>query len=231
MNCFECNRSAEIKKYKAYLYEGISLDNVHLFNVEVMHCADCKSETLILPRPAKLHLAIGVAVVLQPARLSGADAKFLRRNAGFSLKDWAKRIGIADATYSKLENSHRPVSPQNDRLIRVNYLNALKQKHGEEFHLAKYLEIALSVNTENTKDFAIAVNAEKPEADAKYLPYNSPLLAKPEVSVVEAKTLPIEPLAKVRIACGYSLMIPAFNQELALPEENYNVSDNFTFAA
>ncbi len=216
MNCFECNQSAEIKKYKAYLYEGISLDNVHLFNVEVMHCAGCKSETLLLPKPAKLHLAIGIAVVLQPARLLGEDAKFLRRNAGFSLKDWAKRIGIAGATYSKLENSHRPVSVQNDRLIRVNYLNALKQKHGEEFHLAKYLEVALSVNTEKAKDFAIAVNAEKTEAEVRYLPYNSPLLAEPTTSFVEAKTLPFEPLATVKIVRGHSIVMSAtFNQELA----------------
>lgn len=231
MNCFECNQSAEIKKYKAYLYEGISLENVHLFNVDVMHCADCKSEMLILPRPAKLHLAIGIAVVLQPARLSGEDAKFLRRNAGFSLKDWVKRIGIAEATYSKLENSHRPVSVPNDRLIRVNYLNALKQKHGEAFHLAKYLETALSVNTEKSKDFAIAVNAENPESEARYLPYNSPLLTKPETFVVEAKTLPFEPLATVRIVRGHSPTMSAFNQELAPCEKNYNASVNFTFAA
>lgn len=217
MNCFECNQSAEIKKYKAYLYEGISLDNVHLFNIEAMYCADCGEETLILPRPVKLHLAIGLAVVLQPARLSGADARFLRRNAGFSLKDWAKRIGIADATYSKLENSHRSVSSQNDRLIRVNYLNALKQKYNEGFHLAKYLDEVLSLNTEKAKDFAIAVNAENFDAEAKYLSYDSPLLSKPATSFVSARTLPFKPLAIVKIvSSGHSRAMSAtFSQELA----------------
>ena len=218
MNCFECHHPTEIKKYKVYHYEGINLDDVHLFNVEVITCAGCKSESLILPRAAKLHQAIGVAVAQQPARLSGADAKFLRRNAGFALKDWANRIGVAEATYSKLENSRTPISSQNDRLIRANYLNALEQKHGAAFDLAKYLDVALSVNTAKAKDFAIAVDAEKPEvSEARYLPYNSPLLAKPEITIVEAKTMRVEPLATVKIFYGgHSLAMPAvFNQELA----------------
>ncbi len=44
MNCFECHQPTEIKKYKVYHYEGINLNDVHLFNVEVVVCV-VKSET------------------------------------------------------------------------------------------------------------------------------------------------------------------------------------------
>jgi transcriptional regulator with XRE-family HTH domain len=201
MKCFECDETTEIKKYKAYLYEGVSLADVHLFNVEVMRCASCKNETLILPQPAKIHIAIGLAVVLQPARLSGADIKFLRRNAGFTLTEWSKRIGIAEATYSRLENSHRAVTVQTDKLIRTNFLNAMKQKYPETFHIAKHLETVLSINIEKAKDFAIAVDAGNPEETAKYLSFNSPLLTEPATSYIEARTMRCDRLITAVLVC------------------------------
>jgi transcriptional regulator with XRE-family HTH domain len=199
MKCFECDETTEIKKYKVYLYEGISLNDVHLFNVEVVRCSSCGAESPLIPQVLKIHAAIGLAVVRQPARLNGNDIRFLRKNAGFSLKDWANRIGIAEATYSKRENSHHGVSVQLDRLIRTNYLNAMKQKYSENFELAKHLETALSVNIDKEKDFAIVVNAENPEKPAEYLSFNSPRLKEPKTSYVEAGTMRFEPLSIAKL--------------------------------
>lgn len=200
MRCLECNQAAEIKKFKAYRYDGVGVENLYILNAEVLFCSVCKEESLILQQVSKLHAAMGIAVARQPARLSGAEIRFLRRSAGFSLRDWSQRIGVAEATYSKWENAHRQITLQADRLARLNFLSALKQKDPENVRVADYLAVILSVNIEKRRDFAIAVDAERMEAEAKYLPLDSPLLATPEVSFVEAQTLRAELLATVEIS-------------------------------
>lgn len=216
MKCFECDETCEIKKLRAYKYTGVNLDNMVLLNIEVEICVACKTETPLLRNVKKLHNAIGVAIALQKVHLSGADIRYLRRSAGFKVGDWAKRLGVADAHYSRLENGDRPITAQVDILARVNFLNALKQKDPENVQLARHLETVLNLKIERRRDFVIAIDAEKPEIEAKYLPHNSPLFDAPGTSFVEAKTLPFEPLATVKIVCGHSLAMSAtFNQELA----------------
>lgn len=231
MNCFECDKTIEIKKYRAFQYEGVGLGNVFLLNTEVEVCSGCGIETAVLRNPAKIHNAIGVAIALQESRLSGDDVRYLRRSAGYSVGDWAKRLNVVVGTYSKWENSHRRITPQADKLARINYINALKQKDPENVRVARYLDVVLNLNAESSEDFIIAVNAEKPETDAKYLPETSPLLVKPEISVVEARTLPVEPLANVIIMSGHLPAISAFESELNPNGEISNVRDAFALAA
>lgn len=231
MKCFECDETCEIKKYKAFNYTSVNLDNIVLMNIEVEVCAACKTETPLLRNVKKLHDAIGVAIALQKVHLSGADIRYLRRSAGFQVGEWITRLNVAEGTYSKWENGHRSITPQADRLARINYLNALKQKDPENVRLARYLDAVLNIKIAGRKDFVIAINAERPETEAKYLPEDSPLLAKPEVSVVEAKTLPPEPQANVVIICGHHARMSALDFGLSLDREKLNVSDNFTLAA
>ena len=212
MNCFECNNIAEIKKYKIYLYTDISLENIQLLNAEVLDCSACREESLLLKAPLKIHKAIGLAVVLQPARLSGADIRFLRRNLGYSLKDWAKRLGIPEGTYTKYETS-RNLTNQTDMFIRTHYLNALNQKYPSSFPFDEYVAKALSLNVSNQKDFVIAVDDQSHESGEKYLPFNSPLLAKPETSPVEAKTLTPTILAVTIIKSGHKARASALNRK------------------
>lgn len=198
------------------MYNGVGLDNICLLNQEVEACSACGSETPILRGIGKLHNAIGVAVALQKVHLSGADIRFLRRSAGFSVGDWAKRLNVAEGTYSKWENGHRSITAQADKLARINYINVLKQKDPDNVWLAHYLNAVLDLQIERRTNFIIGIDAEKPEAEAKYLPDTSPLFAAPEMSVIEAQTLASEPLAKVIIVRGYSSAMPVvFDQELA----------------
>jgi len=217
MKCFECDKTVEVKKYKAFNYTGVNLDNIVLMNIEVEVCAACETETPLLRNVKKLHNAIGVGIALQKVHLSSADIRYLRRIAGFKVGDWAKRIGIAEAHYSRLESGDRPITAQVDKLARVNFLNTLKQKDPENVQLARHLETVLDLNVERRKEFVIAIDAEKPETEAKYLPHDSPIFAEPATSFVKAKTFAFEPLATVRIVQhGHSLVMPAaFNQELA----------------
>jgi YgiT-type zinc finger domain-containing protein len=205
MRCPECNQTVEIKKYKSYPYEGIGVENLFILNAEVLFCQACNEESLVLQQVSKLHAAIGIAVAKQPARLSGTETRFLRRSADFSLRDWSQRIGVAEATYSKWENAHRQITPQADRLARLNFLSVLKNKDPEHVRLADYVTAILSVNIKKHRDFAIAVDADNLQEDAKYLPMESSLLATPEVAFVEARTLSAELVATVEIRGERSL--------------------------
>lgn len=216
MKCFECDETCEIKKYRAFNYNGVNLENIVLLNVEVEVCDACETKTPLLRNVKKLHNAIGVAITLQTVHLSFSDIRYLRRSAGFKVSDWAKRVGLAEAHYSRVESGERPITPQVDILARVNFLNALKQKDPDNVQLARHLETILSLKIERRREFVIAIDAEKPETEAKYLPHDSPLFDEPTTYVVEAKTMPFEPLASVKIVRGHSSGMSAhFNQELA----------------
>lgn len=231
MKCFECGHPIEIEKKRIVKYDGVSLDNVYLFNAEVEVCSNCNEETPILRNISKLHNAIGLAVAAQPSRLSGADIKLLRRIAGFSLLDWTKRLGVAETAYSKLENSKVPLTELKDRWIRVHFLDAIKQTDLENVHISNYLNIVLSANISQPKDFAVAIDVDNLEARARYLPLDSPLLIKPKMSVVEAKPLVNEPPATAQINGERPnwALASTFNNHLI--GETKNVGDALALAA
>ena len=192
MKCFECDKTVRVKKYRSYMYDGVGLDNICLLNLEVEYCANCETETPMLRNIGRLHRAIGIAIALQPTRLSGKDVRFLRRAAGFSVGDWAKRLGVADATYSRWENSKQMISANPDKIARINYLNALGHKDPDNVQVAKHLDRLLEMKVEERRGQIIAINAEDPESDARYLPSDDALFAKPDTSIVTARTVKAE---------------------------------------
>lgn len=192
MKCFECDKTVQVKKYRSYMYDGVGLDNICLLNLEVEMCAECATEIPLLRNIGRLHRAIGIAIALQPTQLSGKDVRFLRRAAGFSVGEWAKRLNVADATYSRWENSKQMISANPDRMARINYLTALKHKDPDNIQLAKYLYKLLEMKIDVRSGQIIAINVEAPEAEAKYLPSDDALFASPDTSIVTAKTVKAE---------------------------------------
>ena len=229
MKCFECDKTVQVKKYRSYMYDGVGLDNICLLNLEVEVCGNCATETPMLRNIRRLHQGIGIAIALQPTQLSGKDVRFLRRAAGFSVGDWAKRLNVADATYSRWENSKKMISANPDRIARINYLNALKQKDPNNIHLAKYLDKLLEMKVEVRHGQIIAINAEAPETEAKYLPSDDVLFASPDTSIVKAKTIKAESeVFGVLTAVFKQRRNAALNQWL---EEEKNVSNEFAAVA
>lgn len=234
MKCFECDKAVILKEYRIFKYTDVGLNNLCLLNVEIEMCSTCQTETPLLRNVGKLHNAIGIAVALQKVQLSGGDMRYLRRSASFSVGDWAKRLNVAEGTYSKWEHGHRKIKAQADKLARINFLAAIKQKDTKNVHIARHLETVLEMTPEPRREYVIAIDVKDLDADAKYLPHDTPLLIQPAMSFVEAKTLPTETLARVEIVVserGDLVRISAPNNQLALSRENPNVSNCFALAA
>jgi DNA-binding transcriptional regulator YiaG len=58
-------------------------------------------------------------VIHKPARLSGAEVRYLRKSLGWSGEDFAKHMGVDPSTVSKWENEKEPIGTSSDRLLRL----------------------------------------------------------------------------------------------------------------
>ena len=66
------------------------------------------------------------AVIRKSGRLSGSEARFLRKHPGYSGSDFAAMIGTDKATVSRWETDKQPIGQQTDR--RYQTLVALDKK-------------------------------------------------------------------------------------------------------
>ncbi len=115
--CAECGAAQHIER-RTTDYPESGLANVQLINVPVWVC-ERGHEELEVPAVNQLHELLASMVVRKPARLSGAEIKFLRKRVGLSGKTFAERIGITPVQLSRLETGARPVTQRTDLLIRL----------------------------------------------------------------------------------------------------------------
>jgi DNA-binding transcriptional regulator YiaG len=79
------------------------------------------------------------AVIHKPARLSGAEVKFLRKHLGWSGADFAAHVGVDPTTVSAWENERKPFGTSSDRLLR---LMVARQAPVEDYSLDELTKIA-----------------------------------------------------------------------------------------
>ena len=120
MLCLNCDAEMTCKK-KTYHYKECGLDNIYLDNIDVCSCQKCGEEEVCIPNIPDLHRLIGKRLVMQKQPLSGKEVRFLRKHSGLAAKRLAEIIAVDGATLSRWENENQPISPQNDRLIRMIY--------------------------------------------------------------------------------------------------------------
>ena len=65
-----------------YLYDACGLPGVTLVGVEVSRCPECGNHEVSIPRIEELHRVIARAVANRPARLDGAEVRYLRKWLG-----------------------------------------------------------------------------------------------------------------------------------------------------
>lgn len=117
--CRTCGKSELVTSEETYLYVESGLPNVVLVGVNVRRCPSCGHHELVLPRVAELHRTIAHAILRKPARLSGAEVRYLRKYLGWSGADFARHVGVDPSTVSNWENDKDPIGPTSDRLLRL----------------------------------------------------------------------------------------------------------------
>ncbi len=117
--CRTCSKAEMSAKDETYLYTESGLPNVVLVGVEIRRCPSCGYHELVLPRITELHRTIAQAVIHKPARLSGAEVRFLRKYLDLSGVDFARHVGVDPSTVSNWENDKDPIGPTSDRLLRL----------------------------------------------------------------------------------------------------------------
>ena len=131
MKCDICQRKVIIKIQQTYHYKECGLDNVYLKNVGTRVCESCGEKSIRLPRIKELHATIGRAVAMQPCPLRGQDIRFLRKQLGFSAREWATFLRTDASTLSRWENDQQDIGIQSDALIRLLYFRIRDEQEGE----------------------------------------------------------------------------------------------------
>ena len=130
MKCDICQGKIVTKTRKTYHYKECGLDNVYLKNVAVRICSSCNEESVRIPRIIELHATIARAVAMQPCPLRGQDVRFLRKQLGYSAREWATFLRTDVSTLSRWENGQQAIGDQSDSLIRFLYFRIRDEQEG-----------------------------------------------------------------------------------------------------
>ena len=119
MKCPECRAEMTAHLVPAYRYTESGLPNVVLHGVTRLECPNGHGGAVSIPRLAGLARVLARAVASGPARLGGAEIRFLRKYLGWSGVDFARTMGVDPATVSRWENDKEPMGPVAERLLRL----------------------------------------------------------------------------------------------------------------
>jgi DNA-binding transcriptional regulator YiaG len=104
-----------------YTYHESGLDNIVLENISMYVCS-CGNKFPILSNMRHLHALIAENIIKKPERLSGKEARFLRKEMGMKAIDFAKLLNVSKVTISRWENENKPISIISDKLIRSIFI-------------------------------------------------------------------------------------------------------------
>jgi len=113
-------KERETTPQSPYLYTLAGLPHVGLVGIVVRECSACAGIIPVIPRVGELHRVIADALVRKAAPLTGAEVRFLRKNAGFQSRKFAALIGVDPAHLSRVEHGKAPrLGAPADRLARA----------------------------------------------------------------------------------------------------------------
>lgn len=128
--CTACGATVRVVRSK-YRFSECGLRDVELHGIEIVRCAKCGNEDVIIPRMNDLMRVLALAVVSRPYRLQGEDIRFLRKYLNMTQAEFAELIHVHKTNLSKWENNEDKAGDQSDRLIRAVALvlgDGLKEK-------------------------------------------------------------------------------------------------------
>ncbi len=86
--------------------------------MRVYRCAACGNETLAGPDIERALAALTVAVAACPGRLTGEEARFLRKRLGLTQTELGERLGAVKETISDWERGAETISKHYDYILR-----------------------------------------------------------------------------------------------------------------
>jgi putative transcriptional regulator len=119
--CQTCNRPYEVwtcSIEQPYHYTESGLLNVFLAGITVHSCPNCEVESADIPDIDGLHDLISKNIILTPLPMSGAELRFLRKEARLKPREFAERLGVDPKTVTNWESSAK-LSIQSDVTVRV----------------------------------------------------------------------------------------------------------------
>ena len=159
MKCDICGDKTKTRRVQEYHYKECGLPNVFLMNIDVIHCKECAAMSPIIPSVLDLYDKLARAVVLKHLPLTGAEARFLRKQLGFASNRWAAYLGVKPETMSRWEQGTQKIGPQVDSLIRLFYVQIVAEREGK-YNPERVSEAIAGVNRrpKNPKAETISVN-------------------------------------------------------------------------
>lgn len=95
-----------------------ALPTVQVCGIEGQRCSSCGDLSYQLPNMEELLRVVALLLVHKTERLSGAEARFLRKWLGWSGQDTAEKLGFTPEHVSRWENDKVPISETADKLLR-----------------------------------------------------------------------------------------------------------------
>lgn len=102
--CSECGSPNVGVVNEPYDFTESGLDNVRLVGVPQIICFACDNRSICVPNLNGLMRALGRAVVEKPCSLSPKELRFLRKMAGLTQDDLAKRLSVQRSTVARWES-------------------------------------------------------------------------------------------------------------------------------
>jgi transcriptional regulator with XRE-family HTH domain len=91
-------------------------------------CTRCRQVVgIAIPNPGGAIVAAGIARLMHPVKLTGAEFRAVRRAAGRTAKDLAAVLDVRAETVSRWETGAEPIGSANEKLARLVLGNALDQ--------------------------------------------------------------------------------------------------------
>ena len=119
MLCANCGKNAK----RAVLVEGFDLTELAgvpamVERMRVYRCGSCSNETVAGPDLERVLSALTAAVAAREGRLTGDEARFLRKRLGWTQDELGQRIGANKITISDWERGAETISKQYDYILR-----------------------------------------------------------------------------------------------------------------
>jgi putative zinc finger/helix-turn-helix YgiT family protein len=121
VKCPTCHGTNVTVRRGDHHFPESGLSNVYLIDAEIIECNDCGEKLVPIQRPVELMDCLARDILLKDSLLTGGEIRFIRKNLGLKIAQFAELLDVDRVTVSRWENQHERPSKHADRLIRLAY--------------------------------------------------------------------------------------------------------------